>query len=384
MRQPDPADGITRQTAVSPSFDAAPVWENFLREATNGDVEMIRFLKQWCGYSLTGDTREHALLFVYGPGGNGKSVFLNTVAGILGDYATTAGMDTFAATRSDRHPTDLAALRGARFVSASETEEGRAWAEARIKAMTGGDLISARFMRRDFFTYKPQFKLTIVGNHKPVLRNVDEAARRRFNIVPFEYMPASPDLALEERLKAEWPAILGWMIEGCADWHKNGLLRPERVAAATAAYFGEQDIFGHWLEDECIAEPGNQHRWEPTASEDRPSSPPAPRGQEREPRRWQSQSREEGYIVSRPSGSPTRARRPTARKGALAGLVGVRTVRALGCNLPSARGRRGGSRRFWLGVEVSAEPTTQSPTFAGLLYAPRSGTPPKWFGWRFK
>jgi putative DNA primase/helicase len=225
---------------------------------------MVRFLQQWCGYSLTGDVREHALLFVFGAGGNGKSVFLNTVLGILGDYATTAGMDTFSASRSDRHPTDLAALRGARFVSASESEEGRPWAEARIKAMTGGDRIAARFMRRDFFSYRPQFKLTIVGNHKPVLRNVDEAARRRFNIVPFDHTPAQPDRQLEEKLKAEWPAILGWMILGCADWQQNGLLRAEKVVTATEAYFSEQDIFGQWLEDECTAEPGNHHRWEPT------------------------------------------------------------------------------------------------------------------------
>lgn len=265
VREPDPADGITRLTAVRPSFEPAKVWGTFLTEATAGDAAMIRFLQQWCGYALTGDTREHALLFVYGPGGNGKSVFLNTVAGILGDYATAAAMDTFAASRSDRHPTDLAALRGARFVSASETEEGRAWAEARIKAMTGGDVISARFMRRDFFTFKPQFKLTIVGNHKPVLRNVDEAARRRFNIVPFEHKPAHPDRQLEEKLKAEWPAILGWMITGCADWRANGLVRPESVQRATEAYFAAQDVFGQWLEDECTVEPNNQHRWTPAS-----------------------------------------------------------------------------------------------------------------------
>ena len=147
---------------------------------------MMRFLQQIVGYCLTGDTREHALFFIYGPGGNGKSVFLNTVSAIIGDYATTAAMDTFVASKSDRHPTDLAGLRGARLVAASETEEGRAWAEAKIKAITGGDPISARFMRQDFFTYRPQFKLVIVGNHKPVLKNVDDAAERRFNIIPFD------------------------------------------------------------------------------------------------------------------------------------------------------------------------------------------------------
>lgn len=265
-RAPDPANGITKRTAVAPAARAdCPRWLAFLEEATGGDAEMIRFLQQWCGYSLTGDTREHALVFVYGPGGNGKSVFLNTVTDILGDYAATAAMDTFTASKQEKHAADLAMLRGARLVTASETEDGRAWAESRIKQLTGGDKISARFMRQNFFTYKPEFKLTIIGNHKPVLRNVDDAARRRFNIVPFDRTPARPDRQLEEKLKAEWPGILRWMIEGCVDWQANGLVRPERVRTATDAYFNDQDLFGQWLEDECTVEHGNPYRWETSA-----------------------------------------------------------------------------------------------------------------------
>src|SRR5262249_27787952 len=147
-----PDDMITKSTAVAPA-DAATCqrWLQFLNEATGNDPELIRFLQQWCGYSLTGVTREHALVFMYGPGGNGKSVFLNVVTGILGDYAATAAMDTFTASRNEKHPTDLAMLRGARLVTASETEQGKAWAESRIKQITGGDAISARFMRQDFF-----------------------------------------------------------------------------------------------------------------------------------------------------------------------------------------------------------------------------------------
>jgi putative DNA primase/helicase len=213
-------DFITKSTAVAPAITAeCPTWVHFLHEATDRDVELARFLQQWAGYCLTGITREHALVFVFGPGGNGKTVFNNVLAGILADYATTAAMETFASSMSDRYPTDLAMLRGARFVTASETEEGRPWAETRIKAMTGGDRISARFMRQDFFTYKPQFKITIIGNHKPVLRNVDDAARRRFSIVPFVHEPASPDPELEAK-QAEWPGILRWMIDGCLDWQR--------------------------------------------------------------------------------------------------------------------------------------------------------------------
>ena len=128
--------------------------------------------------------------------------------------------------------------------------------------MTGGDRISARFMRQDFFEFTPQFKLMIVGNHKPVLRNVDEAARRRFLIVPFERKPEHPDRELEQKLLAEANGIMQWMIEGCLDWQANGLLKPASVLAATEEYFSDQDLFAHWLAEECICEPGNMDRSE--------------------------------------------------------------------------------------------------------------------------
>jgi putative DNA primase/helicase len=251
-------DFITKLTAVAPAETAdCPLWIKFLNDATGGDAKLIRFLQQWAGYCLSGDTREQALLFVYGPGGNGKTVWLNTMAGILASYAKNAAMETFTASQNDRHPTELAMLKGARMVCASETEDGRAWAEVRIKQLTGGDTITARFMRQDFFEYQPQFKLTVIGNHKPVLRNVDDAARRRFNVVPFTRKPASPDNQLETKLRAEWPAILHWMIQGCLDWLQNGLIRPKAVVDATANYFSEQDTLRQWL-DECCDEGPNE------------------------------------------------------------------------------------------------------------------------------
>jgi putative DNA primase/helicase len=256
MQPARPGDYITKQTAVAPADSPnTPRWDTFLSQATNNDPALVRFIRQWLGYSLTGDTREQALVFGYGPGQNGKSVLLNTAAGIMGDYACAAAMETFCASSSDRHPTDLAMLRGARMVSASETEEGRAWAETRIKTMTGGDMISARFMHRDFFQYRPQFKLIIVGNHKPVLKNIDDAAKRRFNVVPFVHKPPAPDRQLEEKLKSEWPAILRWMIEGCLDWQRNGLVRPDVVADATADYFQSQDFFARWLSERAKLDP---------------------------------------------------------------------------------------------------------------------------------
>lgn len=246
-------DYITKTTAVAPAATAdCPRWLQFMEEVTGGDVGLIRFLQQWAGYCLTGDTREEALVFAYGQGGNGKGKFLGAVQGILGDYCRTADMATFTA-GGDKHPTDLAMLRGARMVSASETEEGHAWSEVRIKQVTGGDVVAARFMRQDFFEYRPQFKLTIIGNHKPVLRNVDDAARRRFNIVPFSFKPDRRDLQLETKLKAEWPGILRWMIEGCLDWQQHGLIRPQAVKEATAEYFEGQDLMAQWLVERCEA-----------------------------------------------------------------------------------------------------------------------------------
>jgi putative DNA primase/helicase len=253
------ADLITKQTGIAPQEGEPRLWLRFLNEATAGDCGLIRFLQQVAGYCLTGSTREQALFFIYGPGGNGKSVFLNLLNYVLGDYATTAGMETFTFSKTDRHPTDLAMLNGARLVSASETEEGRAWAENRIKQVTGGDTITARFMRQDFFTFTPQFKLVIIGNHAPILGNVDEAARRRFNIIPFTQKPATPDRELEDKLKAEAGRILSWAIAGCLDWQANGLVRPEIVTAATIDYFDDQDLFSQWIEDRCEID---RSRWE--------------------------------------------------------------------------------------------------------------------------
>jgi putative DNA primase/helicase len=250
------ADHITKSTLCSPAETAdCPLWLKFLHEATRGDAAFIRFLQQWCGYCLTGDIREHALLFLFGPGGNGKGVFLDTIKAIMGDYAVVAAMDVFTASKTDRHSTELAMLRGARMVCVSETEEGRSWAEQRIKMVTGGDEVTARFLYQDNFTFLPQFKPTIIGNNQPVLRNVDEAVRRRFNFGPFKYTPPAPDRTLKFRLVPEYPAILRWMIDGCLDWQANGLVRPPVVRAATAAYFADQDSVQQWLDDCCNVAP---------------------------------------------------------------------------------------------------------------------------------
>ena len=256
LRAHRPEDYMTKITATGPRGDC-PRFLAFLNEITAGDAELIAYLRRALGYSLTGDTREHALFFSYGTGANGKSVLLSTVAGILGAYHRSAAIETFTATNGDRHPTDLAGLRGARLVTATETEEGRRWAESRIKQLTGGDPVAARFMRQDFFEYRPAFKLMIAGNHKPSLRSFDEAIRRRFHMIHFAVTipPEDRDGELTEKLKAEWPGILQWLVDGCLDWQAEGLRRPQAVVDATEAYLEGEDALGAWMDEKCERDP---------------------------------------------------------------------------------------------------------------------------------
>jgi putative DNA primase/helicase len=246
----DPRRYMTKMTTVAPGGDA-PKWRAFLDDVTAGDKELQAFLQRIAGYCLTGRTTEHALFFCHGKGGNGKGVFLNTITGILDAYHRPAPIETFTESKSDRHPTDLAGLVGARLVTASETEEGRPWAEAKIKQLTGGDPISARFMRGDFFDYMPKFKLFIVGNHKPQIRNVDDAMRRRFHLIPFTVTipdeKKNPNLT--EDLKAEWGGILQWMVEGCLEWQRVGLAAPASVKQATEDYMQAEDSLQTFLDD---------------------------------------------------------------------------------------------------------------------------------------
>ena len=249
-------DRFTKITNVAPS-GGCPTWLEFLQRATAGNNELIGFLKRMCGYALTGEVREHALFFVYGTGGNGKGTFLNTITHIMGDYQRVSGSETFTESPGDRHTTELARLQGARLVTAQETEEGKRWAESRIKALTGGDPITARFMRQDDFTFLPQFKLVIVGNHKPSFRSVDDAIKRRLHLVPFTaVIPASEkDPMLPEKLKAEAPGILQWMIEGCLEWARDGLAPPQIVKESTDEYLGAEDSLQQWIDECCDVGP---------------------------------------------------------------------------------------------------------------------------------
>ena len=254
MRANDRADRMTKITTATPRGEC-PQWRSFLSDVTGGDQNLQDYLQRMVGYALTGSTREHALFFLYGTGANGKSVFVNTLADILGDYATNAPMDTFMETRTDRHPTDMAGLRGARFVAAIETEQGKRWAESKLKSLTGGDKIAARFMRQDFFEFFPQFKLFVAGNHKPAIRNIDEAMKRRLHLIPFTITvpPEKRDKHLQQKLLAERDGILAWALEGCLAWQRLGRLDPPQlVLDATDEYFEAEDALGRWMDERCL------------------------------------------------------------------------------------------------------------------------------------
>ena len=259
-------DYMTKITVVAANSKCPiPVWLAFLKRVTDGDGDLVGFLQRMCGYALTGETREHALFFLYGNGANGKSSFINVLTGIVGDYHTTAPIETFTASHFEHHSTDLAGLHGARLVTAVETEEGRRWAENKIKGMTGGDKLSARFMRQDNFEFVPRFKLVLAGNHKPGLRSVDEAIRRRLHLVPFNVVipPDERDDKLGERLRDEWPGIFAWMVEGCMQWQQTGLAPPQAVTSATEAYLQSEDALTSWIDEACIRDP---NAWERTAT----------------------------------------------------------------------------------------------------------------------
>lgn len=239
----------TKTAKVGPQPGLMPAWSRFLDEATGHDIELMAYMQRLGGYCLTGQISEQMFAFLWGDGGTGKSTFVHTLREIMGDYASVAGMETFTSAAYDRHTTELADLMGARLVVASETQEGRKWDEQRIKQLTGGDPVKARFMRMDNFVYSPAFKLWFVGNHQPHVRTLDDAMKRRIHMIGFFTKPAKVDGMLREKLRAEYPQILQWFINGCIEWQKNGLAAPEAVFKVTEQYFSDQDMMGSWLQE---------------------------------------------------------------------------------------------------------------------------------------
>lgn len=299
----------TKVTSVEVDFDrGCPQWHAFLNEACDNDAAMKGYLQRLAGYAATGSTKEHVLAFAHGSGGNGKGTFLGAVGSILGDYAAVASADVFLASNNQRHPTELAALMGARLVHAQEIDPSRKWDEAKVKSLTGGDKISARFMRQDLFTFDPQFTLIIAGNTRPEITNVDDAMRRRMHLIPFETKPVRKDVDLPDKLKEEYPAILAWIVEGAKLWLAEGLNPPEVVVKATQEYLEGEDALGRWVEERCVVNPTSEvgtteafHDFREWARENNEA-----KGKDWSQRKFSAEMRVKGYELTKDRASRTK------------------------------------------------------------------------------
>lgn len=233
-----------------------PLWDKFLLEIMDGDEDLIRYLQKAIGYSLSGSTREQCAFFLYGTGSNGKSTFLDVITELMGNYALNAQPETVMVRNSSATTTsDIARLQSARFVTTTEPSEGMRLNEGLIKQLTGNDAITARFLYGQEFQFKPEFKLWMATNHKPIIRGTDNGIWRRIHLIPFTVSITGDkvDKALPYKLKKELPAILDWAVQGCILWQKEGLSPPASVVEATKEYRAEMDIMNSFIEC-CIDE----------------------------------------------------------------------------------------------------------------------------------
>jgi putative DNA primase/helicase len=246
-------DFLTQVTRVAPSDAECPAWKRFIDAVFLGDLEMVEFVQRLLGYLLTADRSEQKLFFFFGLGANGKSTLIDLVSWILGTYAIKLPATVLMQSSIDRHPTELAQLRGKRLAVSSELDEGQFWAESRLKELTGDEVLTARFMRQDFFEFHMTQTHVIVGNYKPRLRGGDAALARRFVLVPFKakFEGSARDPAMLAKLRAEAPAILAWMIAGAVKWCDSGLAIPASVTAASREYLADNDDVSLWLAECC-------------------------------------------------------------------------------------------------------------------------------------
>ncbi len=256
LKPHDPADMITTISPVVYDPEAeCPQWIAFLNEVMDGDQQMVDFLSRATGYTLSADTSAQAMFFPYGDGCNGKGVFLEVVRHVMGGYGKDTSFETFVVTKNKNEArNDLAGLVGARFVTASESQDGHKLDEALIKRLTGGDPITCRKLHHEFFTFYPNFKIWMHSNYKPVIRGTDWGIWRRLKCIPFEVtIPDDKrDEQLAPKLKTEAPGILRWMLKGMADYLKFGMMYPDKVNEATTKYRESQDVVGRFLGDKCV------------------------------------------------------------------------------------------------------------------------------------
>lgn len=231
-------------------------WYRFLEQVLP-DPALVEYVQKLCGLCLTGDAREQVFHIFHGLGANGKSTFVKTLLKVLGDYATQSPVETFLVKHGGGGiPNDVARLAGARLVVASESEANQRLAESLVKALTGGDMIAARFLHREFFEFEPQFKLILSTNHRPRIIGTDNAIWRRVRLIPFNVTipPNEQDKKLPEKLEAELPGILRWCVDGCLAWQQKGLEPPLAITGASDAYKQDMDVLGDFLAARCEVE----------------------------------------------------------------------------------------------------------------------------------
>ncbi len=244
-----------------------PTFLTFLHDIMKGRAELVDFLQHAIGYTLVGTTREQIMLILHGGGANGKSTLIETLMGMLGDYARSMPSDALMVKRGDDGPkNEIARLRGVRLAAAVESDEGRRFSEAFVKQITGTDTVTVRHLYNDFFDMRPEFTVWLSTNHKPQIKNTDHGIWRRIRLVPFDVTfkersatdgdsVLCKDEQMPERLRQELPGILNWVIQGCLAWQRDGLPVPEPVKKATEGYRAEMDLVAAWIADCCIISP---------------------------------------------------------------------------------------------------------------------------------
>jgi putative DNA primase/helicase len=256
----DPKYLITKicKAAIDPNCKT-PLWDGLLSKITEGNEFLSRYIQKAIGYALSGDISEQAIFILYGNGSNGKSTLLNVIGNLLGEYAQNTPAETFMQKKNEGVNNDVARLKGARFVTAIEVEEGKRLAESLVKSMTGGDKLTTRFLYGEFFDYEPQFKVFLACNHKPNIRDNTNSIWRRIKLLPFTATISEHerDKKLPLKIQAtELPGILAWAVQGCLAWQNEGLGMPDTVQKATEEYRSEMDTFGAFLEEACVIENG--------------------------------------------------------------------------------------------------------------------------------
>lgn len=256
LREPQRSDMITKQTLVAPKRGPHPTWDKVIQRATKGDAETKAYFQRWWGYMLTGSCKEESMLMCVGAGASGKTKYL-LVADILGEYMVDCDIALLMESKVERHSSELASLEGARIIRTTEPEEGSRFNESILKRLTGREKITARRLYSECHTYTMQGKIIMGSNFRPSLKSTGEEIRRRIHFVDFpETIPESDrDYDLDKKLEAEYSAILQWMIDGCIEWQRIGLAKPESVKKSTGAYLDEEDTLAHWIEEKCTTGP---------------------------------------------------------------------------------------------------------------------------------